>query len=509
MLVPDLLRRAAGAAPERTAAVVDGGGEMTYGEWEARSNALARGLVARGLQPGDRVGLFFENPAWLDYAVSYFAVLKAGCVAVPVSPRFAEPEVRQVLEHAGARCVLVQPEHAEAAARACPAGVEWVEADPARPAAGQPTDAFQVVRSEDDLADIIYTSGTTGLPKGVASPHGNVAFEHTAGGMPWAGETFIHAIPLATFAGTYAMMVLPVASQMTNVVLPRFDPERFCALAAERRASIAYLVPAMARLILDSGAPARYDLSSVKVLRFGTAPMPPDTLARLADAFPSATLINVYGLTEAGPAGTMMAYDRARPTSVGRPIGATHLRIVSSRGEECAPGEVGEIWIGIPPTMRPRSYYRDPEATEATFRGEWVRTGDLGTLDADGYLFLVDRVKDVVIRGGFNVSTVEVEGVLQAHPAVAEAAVVGVPHEVLGEEVAAVVVLRSGARATPEELRAFCRERLADYKAPRRVEFADVLPRNPLGKVLKRELRSRLAGEPVAGREAPEEEVRA
>lgn len=480
MIVPDLLRRAAAEAPDRVAAAVDGGGEMTYAEWEARANALARGLVARGVEPGDRVALCYDNAAWLEYAVAYFAVLQAGGVAVPVSPRWSAREVSHVIEHSGARSALAQPEHA--------ARVPGAEPDLAAIAAGHEASPFQVLRTEDDLADVIYTSGTTGLPKGVASPHGNVAYEHVAGGGLFAGQTFVHAVPATTFAGTFAMLVVPCASRMTNVVLPRFDPERFCAVLAQRRAALTYIVPAMARLIVDSGAADRHDMSSVRVVRFGTAPMPAETLARLAKAFPNATLLNVYGLTEGGPFGTMMAYDPARPTSAGR-IGASLLRIVDGDGRDVPQGGTGEIWMGRPAGARGRSYYRDPEATARTFRGDWVATGDIGRIDADGYLYVVDRAKDLLIRGGFNVSTVSVEDVLHEHPAVVEAAVFGVPHDVLGEDVAAAVVLR--APATADELRAHCAARLADYAIPRAIHVVDELPRNQLGKVLKRELRER------------------
>jgi acyl-CoA synthetase (AMP-forming)/AMP-acid ligase II len=476
MIVPDLLRRAAAGAPGRVALVVDGGGAITYGAWEASSNSVARGLLAEGLSPGDRVVLLFPNEDWVAYAVAYFALLKAGGVAVPASPRLAGPEVSWMMHHSGAREILVA-------------------SDLERLAAGQSEEELPARPAEDDLAEIIYTSGTTGTPKGVASTHQNVTALYCDGAIPFAGATFLHAIPPTTFAGTYAMMVLPVAAVMTIVALPRFDPERYCALVEERRPSVTYLVPAMARLLADSGAWPGRDMSSVRVVRFGTAPMPAGTLARLAECFPRAALLNVYGLTEAGGAGTMMLYDPERPASLGKPIGAARVRVTDERGEARGPGEAGEVWIGLPEGMPSRAYYRDPAATADAFRSGWVRTGDLGVLDEDDYLTLVDRAKDVIIRGGHNVSSVEVEDVLLAHPAVAEAAVVGIPHDVLGEDVAAIVVLRAGERAGADDLNGFCRARLADYKCPRRIEFADGLPRNALGKVLKRELRDRLEAE--------------
>ena len=498
MLVGDILRSSAAAAPDQIALAVDGGGDMTYARWEARSNALARALVERGIAPGDRVGLLYDNDGWLDYAVSYFAVSKAGGVAVPLSPRWARPELAHVIAHAGCRAVLTQEPLAATAREACEETPERVIEDLDAAAAGRAESTFQIDRSDDDLADISYTSGTTGTPKGVAAPHANLCFDHFAGSSPWSGQVFVHAIPATTFAGTYAMMLIPCQQRMTTVTLPRFVPERYAAVLEERRASVTYLVPAMARLLLDSGTAERHDLSSVRIVRFGTAPMPSTTLRHLAGVFPNAALINVYGLTEAGPAGTTMMFDEARPDSVGKPLGGARLRITDETGRDVPAGETGDVWLGLPDGLRGRVYYRDAEATGQTFRGGWVRTGDIGYLDAEGYLFVVDRAKDVVIRGGYKVSSLEVEAVMVQHPDVVEAAVVAVPHDVLGEDVAAFVVPRPGAAPDTASIEAFCRERLADYKVPRRLVFVDDLPRNALGKVLKRELRERLA----AGEEA-------
>lgn len=493
MLVPDLLRRAAQASPDHLAAVVDGGGQMTYREWEERSNAAGRGIAARGIRPGDRVALLFDNSAWIDHSVAYFAIQKAGGVAVPMSFRWSKTEVSHVLDHSGARGVLAQSRYVEVVERSRPSTLDWIETELKALSDGQPTDLYQQERSEEDLADIIYTSGTTGLPKGVASPHGNIATEESGGFM--FGETFAHAIPLGTFAATHAMTVLPVTNQWTNAVMPSFDAERYCAFIAETRAAVTYLVPSMAKLIVDSGAPARYDLSSLRMIWYGSAPMPPGTLRRLHEAIPGAILVNLYGLTEAGTAGTAMTYDPDRPSSAGRPIGASRIRIVDENGNEYPLGEPGEIWIGLPPGRRRRSYFRDPDADSQVFVDDWVRTGDIGYLDEEGYLYIVDRAKDIIIRGGYNISSAEVEGVLDSHPAVAECAVVGIPHDVLGEDVAAVVVPRPGQQPAIDDLQAFCRERLADYKVPRRIEFADSLPRNAFLKVLKRELRARLTDE--------------
>jgi acyl-CoA synthetase (AMP-forming)/AMP-acid ligase II/acyl carrier protein len=252
----------------------------------------------------------------------------------------------------------------------------------------------------------------------------------------------------------------------------------------------------MAEMILSSGALDRHDLSSVERVVLSSAPAPPALIERLAAALPHAEVWNTYALTEAGTARTLMVYDGTRPGSVGRGVGGTELRVVDDDGRDVPAGEIGEVWLRRPGAPV-RHYYRDPEATAEGFAGDWVRTGDLGHLDEEGYLYLDDRKKDLIITGGLNVSSFEVEGVLAEHPAVAEAAVFGVPHEILGQDVAAAVVLR--APVDERELQAFVRERLAEHKTPHRIFVVDRLPRNASGKVPKRELRASLGGAEAAG----------
>ncbi|HWC87814.1 MAG TPA: phosphopantetheine-binding protein, partial [Solirubrobacteraceae bacterium] len=254
--------------------------------------------------------------------------------------------------------------------------------------------------------------------------------------------------------------------------------------------------PSMAQLVVASGAPEHFDLSSVDRVTLSSAPAPAGLWDELAKAFPRAELFNAYALTESGGARTLMRHDPARPHAVGLPVGETQVRVVSEGADDVRAGATGEVWLRRPGAPR-REYYRDPEATEAAFAGDWLRTGDLGFLDADGYLHLVDRSKDVIITGGLNVSSLEVEDALYEHPAVLEAAAFALPHPVLGQDVAAAVVL--GAPADARELQAFVRARLAEHKVPHRVIIVDSLPRNASGKVVKRELRDRLAALPAAG----------
>lgn len=455
--MPDLLRARAADQPDAVALRLEGNTELTYSAWDRRSNAAARGLLARGVQPGDRVGLAIGNDRWTDYAVAYMGVLKAGAVAVPLGDRFPDSERAGILEHAGAALVID---------------------DVASLEAGQPAAAVQVETGPDDLAEIIYTSGTTGTPKGVACTHSSL-LAHDVPAGPASPVSFLHAFPVGTQAAQEAMRVPLRIAGRCAIAMRTFAADAMCALIEQFGVVRLQLVPAMAQVLVDSGAPSRHDLSSVRRVILSSAPAPPALFERLAAVFPNASLWNAYALTEAGAARTMTEWDPSRPTSVGLPVGETEVRIVD-----------GEVWLRRPGSP-PRSYYDDPGATAEVFVDGWTRTGDLGAVDGDGHLHLTGRAKDLIITGGANVSPVEVEHVLHEHPAVADAAVVGVPHPVLGEDVAAAIVLRSPA--SERELQEIVRRRLAEHKVPHRIVFVDALPRNQSGKVLKRELRAQLA----------------
>lgn len=456
-IVPDLLRARAADHPGAVALRLDGDSDLTYSQWDRRSNAAARGLLAGGVQPGDRVGLAIGNDGWTDYAVAYMGVLKAGAAAVPLGDRFRDSERAGIVEHAGAALVID---------------------DVASLEAGQPAAAVQVETRPDDLAEIIYTSGTTGSPKGVACTHSNL-LAHDVPAGPAGPVSFLHAFPVGTQAAQEAMRVPLRIAGRCAIAMRTFAADAMCALVERFGVVRLQLVPAMAQVLLDSGALSRHDLSSVRRVILSSAPAPPTLFERLAVAFPNASLWNAYAVTEAGAARTMTEWDPSRPTSVGRPVGETEVRIVD-----------GEVWLRRPGSP-PRWYYDDAGASGDVFVDGWTRTGDLGAVDADGHLHLTGRAKDLIITGGANVSPVEVEHVLLEHRAVADAAVVGVPHPVLGEDVAAAVVLRSPT--SDRELQELVRSRLAEHKVPHRIAFVDALPRNQSGKVLKRELRAQLA----------------
>jgi acyl-CoA synthetase (AMP-forming)/AMP-acid ligase II len=484
------------------------GGALTFREWESRSNALARGLAARGVQRGDRVSIYLPNDECLRWIVAYAAVHKAGAVAVPTNTRLSVRELVAILGHAAVRGVLTC-EALLPAARDVSQGLpslEFIVSDGADrdgevawERAFDPDDSvFQVGVEADDLADIMYTSGTTGLPKGVAVRHRNVAMMPNLE-PPWTGAGWLHGAPLFTFAGI-SFIYNPMKLGMVGLYLPKFDAGEWLRIVERERPTMAFLVPAMAELLVAHPDFATADLDSLQAVSIGSAPLAPTTLLTLVERLPQASVSNSYGMTEAGPAFVVMPQEEVtkRVGSVGKPIPPTEIKIVDDDGNELPAHEVGELLTRLPGSQR--EYYNDDEATASTWTHDgWLRSGDLGYVDDDGFLYLVGRKKDLIVRGGHNVYPTDIESVILEHPAVREAAVVGVPHDVLGEDIAAFVVRKPDAAVGDDELRAFCAEHLADYKRPRQVTFVDELPRNATGKVMKH----RLAGGESRPSQAP------
>jgi acyl-CoA synthetase (AMP-forming)/AMP-acid ligase II/acyl carrier protein len=486
LTVPDVLRLRAEQMPNRVALILDGVGELSYQEWDRRSDQLAHGLLAVGCAPGDRLLVLMDKHHWLDYAVVNLAIQKAGAVAVPTSAALTPTQIERIVAHCGARAVLC-PTDLAAAGFSCPTWAPDTLAN-AAPAAPLP----ERLAAPADLAEIIYTSATTGEFKGVACSHRSLTFNPPNTQMPTAqpaadryGELFLHFAPIGTNAAQGIIHNILRNGHMTAVTMPEFDAEQTCRLIAERRIIAVGLVPAIAAILVHSDAAQKHDLSSVTRVTLTGAATPTRLMEQVRALFPRADIVNGYGLTEAGTATLRMSWDPERPTAVGRPSASTLVRVTNDAGEPIDVDQAGELWlqaVGAPT----RTYFRDPEATRRVFADGWIRTGDIGYVDAEGYVHLIDRKKDIIISGGVNISSIEIEDSLCTHPAVREAAVVGIPHPVLGEYPAAVIVADTPVDET--ELKAHTRRVLGEHKTPQTIIFMDTLPRNLGGKVRKDEL---------------------
>ncbi|HUR79022.1 MAG TPA: AMP-binding protein [Acidimicrobiales bacterium] len=469
-LLTDQLRTMADAFGDVVAASnVTSNETMTFREWEGRSNALARWLTAQGVEKGDRVAIFIPPEEPFAFLVSYSATHKAGAVAVPLNTRLAQREIDNLLEHSGAKVVLLA------------AGLV-VDGDESE---------YQVPLHSSDIADVMYTSGTTGRPKGVVVRHGNIAMVPNGKPEKVTDRGWLHASPMFTFAGI-ASTYNPMKLGMELLYMPRFDVDAWFDVVESRQPRATFIVPAMAELIIASPRFEAADLSSLRICSLGSAPVAPSTVKTLQEKLPRAMVSNSWGMTEAGPAFCFMPEEERdkRIGSVGKPMAPTEFRIVDEHtGEELAPRAIGELVVRNP--GREREYFNDAEATASTWRDGWLHSGDLAFLDEDGFLYIVGRAKDVIIRGGNNIHATDIESVLYEHPSIQEAAVASIPHDVLGEDVGAWIVLVEGETASAEDIKAFCAERLADYKVPRRITFVDELPRNATGKVVKKDLPGR------------------
>jgi len=462
--VYESFRRAVEARPGAEA-LICGDVRLSFEELAAQAAGVASALAARGVRQGDRVAMRLGNR--VEFATTLLGILHLGAVAVPIGMRLAPPEVEYIVADCGVKVLI----------------------DDA--IAGGARDVPAAAVDEEDTAIILYTSGTTGRPKGAMLTHFNVVhsllhFQHCL--QIGAADRTICAVPASHVTGVVALMLTAWHAHGPLVLMPEFKARDYLEFAARERITYTILVPAMYKLCLLDADFDRYDLSAWRVGCYGGAPMPAATIDELARKCPGLGLMNAYGATETtSPATIMPAAETARrPDSVGLTVPCGEIIVVGADGREAAPGEAGELWIRGP--MVVPGYWAKPEATAESFSDGYWRSGDVGSKDADGFVRVFDRVKDMINRGGYKVFSVEVENVLSRHPAVLESAIIGRPCPVLGERVHAFVTLRNSAAV--DELKRFCAERLADYKVPESFTLLDTpLPRNANGKLLKRALR--------------------
>ncbi len=504
--------------PHKTA-IVFGDTRLTFAQLNSAANQIANGLKAAGIGKGDKVALTCPNIPY--FPMVYYGILKTGATVVPLNVLFKEREVAYHLTDSDAKAYFCFQGTAELPmAQTGWAGFQTVDAcehfwvitaDPAAPSpiAGFPTlgmlmkdqspEFDTVPTSPLGTAVILYTSGTTGKPKGAELSHSNMIMNALV-----VRDLFqlqhediqLITLPLFHSFGQTCQMNTSVLQGNTMVLIPRFDPDAVLGGMEKENVTIFCGVPTMYWALLNHKDAEKYDLKKIaRNLRVGVsggASMPLEVMKGFEQRF-NVPILEGYGLSETSPVATFNKLDMERkPGSIGTPIWGVQVKVVDAHDRELPPGEPGEIVIRGHNIMK--GYYRKPEETEAAIRNDWFHSGDVGKMDEDGYFYIVDRVKDMIIRGGFNVYPREVEEVLMTHPAISLAAVIGVPDEVKGEEVKAFVVLKEGASAAPEEIVAWAKTQMADYKYPRLVEIVDSLPMTATGKILKKELRKQ-AGE--------------
>ncbi|HEY2489952.1 MAG TPA: long-chain fatty acid--CoA ligase [Streptosporangiaceae bacterium] len=487
-----MLERTATAHPDREAIRMDDL-VLSYGQLRDAAGQAASLLASLGVQRGDRVGLMLPNvPA---FPIAFYGAVAAGAVVVPMNPLLKSREVAYYLGDSGASVIFAWHAAAgEAAKGAADAGAQVVTVDdPGLSAslAGLSPVSTWVDAADDDDAVILYTSGTTGRPKGAQLTHAGLARNATL-----TAQTLLHSsaddvvmgcLPLFHVFGLTCGLNASVVGGGTLTLLPRFDAGKALQIIERDKVTIFEGVPTMYSAMLHHQADPRPDTSSLRLCISGGAAMPVEVLRNFEQQF-GCIILEGYGLSETSPVASFNHPDKVRkPGSVGTPVEGVEMRLVGADGADVPDGEVGEIAIRGHNVMK--GYWGKPEATAEAIPDGWFRTGDIGRCDEDGYYYIVDRKKEMIIRGGFNVYPREIEEVLHEHPAVAEVAVVGIPHPEFGEDVGAAVALKPGASATPEELRAFAKERVAAYKYPRHVWLVDELPKGPTGKILRREVR--------------------
>ncbi len=500
--IPYLLKRAAFKHPDKEA-IVSEKGRWTYAQWEANANKRAQAFARRGIKKGDHVATIFLNGN--EVLETYLALMKLGAVIVPLNVRLAPGELQYIIEHSGSSSIILSDEF-ESPIREIKDGLQNVKQyfmsggdvqedmipleeiyhnEPDR----DPSEALD----EKDTACILYTAGTTGRPKGVLLSHRNCVWGavNIAFNVNLEPEYRVLLVFPLYHAAAFIILIGNLFLGCTNVILKTFDPRRVMELIGEEKINRMTFPPTVWNFILQLPDLGKYDTLSVRAISSGAESMPLETKKKLLDLFPNGALGETYGMTESSA--TITTLDpkdvMRKMASVGKPFVNVEIRLVDEVGNAVPVGEVGEILARGPNIME--GYYKEPEATARTLKDGWLYTGDLGKLDAEGFLYIVDRKKDMIITGGENIFPREIEEVLYAHPKILEAAVIGLPDPDWGEKVHAVIALKEGENLTGQEVIDYCKSRIAGFKKPKSVEFVEKLPRSAAGKVLKRILRKR------------------
>jgi long-chain acyl-CoA synthetase len=464
---------------------------LTFAQLDDLAARAAALLTGFGVEPGDRVAIMLPNIP--EFAVLYYGALRAGAVVVPMNPQLKVREVEHYLSDSGAVAVFFgasDPDEAAAGARAV--GVRPHPVDPeaflASLAELEPR-REPVERGDDDTAIILYTSGTTGRSKGAELTHSNLRHNSAANArhmVSGPGERLLGVLPLFHVFGLVCLLGVAVGTGGCLTLVERFDAEKVLDVIVGDRIEVFAGVPTMYAALVAAYGPDDHRADSLRIAVSGGAALPVRLLHEIERMFP-VRVLEGYGMSETSPTSAVNPVEGVRkPGSIGLPIEGIEMRVVDDDGWPVPVGEIGEIQVRGHNVMK--GYWRQPAETAAVLQNGWLSTGDLARVDEDGYYFIVDRKKDLIIRGGYNVYPREIEEVLHEHPDIAEAAVVGIAHDSLGEEVGAAVVLKAGASTSPEDLREFVKARVAAYKYPRHIWLVDALPKGPTGKILRREI---------------------
>ncbi|SFR67986.1 Acyl-CoA synthetase (AMP-forming)/AMP-acid ligase II [Marinobacter daqiaonensis] len=491
-------------APDADCIVCEGQ-RLSYREVADRAETMAAQLRHRGVEPGDRVGLLIGNG--IEFVLTVIGILRAGAIIMPLNIREQAPGLRYMLEHSDARAVVFAAD--QGGKLPPPTELPGLRHRFVINGDNEHSEPFENLLqtadmglplpsvNEEDPAVILYTSGTTGTPKGVILTHFNIIhsvmhFQHTMG--LGDGERTLLVAPGSHVTGLVANIFTMTHVAGCTVVIPAFDAVEAVRLIAREKVTHTIMVPAMYNLCLMRTNFRDHDLSAFRIGGFGGAPMPESTIARLREQLPDLELINAYGATETTSPSTCLPLGDAgnHADSVGRVVPCGDVRIMDDHGREVAPGQSGELWISGP--MVVPGYWNNPEANAREFTAGHWRSGDIGSIDEEGFVRVFDRKKDMINRGGYNIYSVELENLITGHPAVVESAVIPHPDEVLGEKIHVFVTVVKGQELTENEIRQFCRENLADYKTPDYVTIQeDPLPRNANGKLVKAGLKERIA----------------